>query len=195
MPGGGRFPYRFEGPTPWPVRILVGIGFANLAGPAAVASWASVPAPDALHTVAHYHRYYGPLAGWYLETGWIVLHLGVMAAMAVALRLYRHRLRRVERRPPQPYFDNGSFVAALLLSPILLSLVGGFVAGILWHEGFAPWAVGAAVPFVPLSLGGVWHALRQLPDPSAPPLPRGLCWGLGGALSVATIVLIAWKMQ
>jgi len=196
MPGSSSR-YRFVGKTPWPVRAVIGAAIANLVIGNESRWWASTAtAPDAVHSYARHHHghvlYYTPLAGRYLDGGFLLVHLACIGALALLFHAYRDRLRYVPPPPSVPYTSAGWFLAALVVSPVLLSLVGGFVAGIFWREG-APrsWILLAALPFPLLSLLGVRGALKTLPDPRYPPLPRWLCWGLGVALSVGTIVAVA----
>jgi hypothetical protein len=116
-----------------------------------------------------------------------------MGILALLYHVYRDQLEYVPPRPAAPYLSTGGFLVALVASPVLLSLVGGFLAGIFWREG-APlsWLLAGTLPFPLLSLLGVRSALRTLPDPRHPPLPRWLCWGLGLALSTGTLVLVGW---
>lgn len=197
MPGGSSR-YRFVGKTPWPVRLAVVAGGLNLVASSVLRSWVSHTAvPDAVHSYALYHHrsatYYAPLAGRYFADGFLLVHLLCMGVIALLYHVYRDRLEYVPPRPAAPHFSNGGFLVALVVAPVLLSVVGGFLAGIFWREG-APlsWLLAGALPFPLLSLLGVRSALRTLPDPRHPPIPRWLCWGLGLVLSMGTLVLVSW---
>src|SRR5262249_45280635 len=153
-----------------------GAAIANLAFANGSRWWASAAtSPDAAHSYPIHHHghvlYYAPFAGRYLEIGFFLVHLACMGALALLYHAYRDRLRHVERPAPTTLdASTGWFVAALVVSPVLLSLVGGFVVGIFWREG-APlsWLLAGALPFPLLSLLGVRGALRTLPDPQRPP--------------------------
>jgi hypothetical protein len=197
MPGASSR-YVFIGKTPWPVRAVVAAGGINLVASSALRSWASHTAvPDAVHSYALYHHrsatYYSPLLGRYFAGGFLAVHLLFMGIMALLFWAYRERLRPALRQPAVPYSSTGWFLVALVVPPVLLSLVGGFLAGIFWREG-APlsWLLAGALPFPLLSLLGVRSALRALPDPRHPPIPRWLCWGLGLMLSMGTVVAVGW---
>src|SRR3954462_8464634 len=139
MPGGS-FRYRFVGKTPWPVRLAVVAGGLNLVASSVLRSWVSHTAvPDAVHSYALYHHrsatYYAPLAGRYFAGGFLLVPLLCMGVIALLYPVYRARLEYVPPRPAAPHFSNGGGRVARGVAPVLLSVVGGVLAGIFWREG------------------------------------------------------------
>jgi hypothetical protein len=189
--------YVFKGRTPpafVAVFILLAINFCAGDG---LASWAWVPAPDALHPYGIRFRggelrYYSPAIGWYVDQIFFGLQFALMAAAGFVLWLYRDRLEKVEApspvsRPPGRW----DWLAMVIAVPTACALVGGAVISILLQEAGWTAALVAALLFLVISLAIVFLALRpqirRLPSPPGWPV----ILALAAVISLAALALVA----